>query len=138
MCVRLVLFVVQEIEPRVAEELCRLFPMDEGIDMTPILRKSKEAARLVRPRVTHTVRRREALPPPPPPPHIRPLPRSFGTAGRAGHNNSHISGRYTGLCSSCLGLMNRLIELVTYWTVTYVRVAKASFNGSDVVVFTVS
>lgn len=127
---------MQEVEPRVAEELCRLFPMDEGIDMTPILRKSKEAARLVRPRVAHSVRRREALPPPPP--HIRPLPRSFGTTGRAGHNNSHISGRYTGLCSSCLGLMNRLIELVTCWTVTYVRVAKASFNGSDAVVFTVS
>ncbi|KAJ8688254.1 hypothetical protein QAD02_024049 [Eretmocerus hayati] len=37
----------QEIEPRVAEELCRLFPEDEGIDMTPILRKSKEAAKHV-------------------------------------------------------------------------------------------
>jgi hypothetical protein len=82
----------QEIEPRVAEELCRLFPMDEGIDMTPILRKSKEAARLVRPRLAHSVRRREGLAPPPPPPHIRPPPRSFGTTGRAGHNNSHISG----------------------------------------------
>ncbi|XP_069694562.1 YTH domain-containing protein 1-like isoform X2 [Periplaneta americana] len=82
----------QEIEPRVAEELCRLFPMDEGIDMTPILRKSKEAARLVRPRMSRSVRRREALPPPP---HIRSLPRSFGTPGRAGHNNNnnHISGR---------------------------------------------
>ncbi|PNF28522.1 hypothetical protein B7P43_G14621 [Cryptotermes secundus] len=77
----------QEIEPRVAEELCRLFPVDEGIDMTPILRKSKEAARLVRP---HSVRRREGLPPPP---HLRSLPRSFGTPGRAGHNNNHhISG----------------------------------------------
>lgn len=28
----------QEIEPRVAEELCRLFPQDEGIEVTPILR----------------------------------------------------------------------------------------------------
>ncbi|XP_066586290.1 YTH domain-containing protein 1 [Prorops nasuta] len=37
----------QEIEPRVAEELCRLFPEDEGIEMTPILRKSKEAAKYV-------------------------------------------------------------------------------------------
>ncbi|XP_015587583.1 YTH domain-containing protein 1 [Cephus cinctus] len=37
----------QEIEPRVAEELCRLFPEDEGIEMTPILRKSKEAAKNV-------------------------------------------------------------------------------------------
>ena len=29
----------------VAEELCRLFPPDDNIDMTPILRQSKEAAR---------------------------------------------------------------------------------------------
>ncbi|XP_063363696.1 YTH domain-containing protein 1 [Cydia amplana] len=35
----------QEIEPKVAEELCRLFPEDEGIEMTPILRKSKEASK---------------------------------------------------------------------------------------------
>ncbi|PSN56426.1 hypothetical protein C0J52_09540, partial [Blattella germanica] len=98
----------QEIEPRVGEELCRLFPMDEGIDMTPILRKSKEAARLVRPRTSRS-RRREALAPPA---HIRQL----RTPGRAGHN-SHISGRYSGLCSSCLGLMIHLIESVTFWTV---------------------
>ncbi|XP_066996787.2 YTH domain-containing protein 1 isoform X1 [Anabrus simplex] len=77
----------QEIEPRVAEELCRLFPMDEGIDMTPILRKSKEAARILRPRSHGS--------------HSRPLHRSFGGPGR-GH--SHNTGRYTGLCSSCLGL----------------------------------
>lgn len=35
----------QEIEPKVAEELCRLFPEDEGIEMTPVLRKSKEASK---------------------------------------------------------------------------------------------
>ncbi|CAB4069933.1 YTHDC1 [Lepeophtheirus salmonis] len=35
----------QEIEPRVAEELCRLFSPDDTVDMTPILRKSKAAAR---------------------------------------------------------------------------------------------
>ena len=103
------MYILQEIEPRVAEELCRLFPIDEGIDMTPILRKSKEAARLVRPRTSRSSRRREAMAPPA---HIRQL----RTPGRAGHNN-HISGRYTGLCSSCLGLMNRMIELVTFWTV---------------------
>ena len=80
--------VLQEIEPRVAEELCRLFPVDEGIDMTPILRKSKEAARLVRPRSSHL--------------------RQLRTPGRPGH----ISGRYTGLSSSCLRLMNRVV-----WTV---------------------
>ncbi|XP_069174077.1 YTH domain-containing protein 1 isoform X2 [Procambarus clarkii] len=36
----------QEIEPRVAEELCRLFPKDEGINLTPVLHKSKRAARV--------------------------------------------------------------------------------------------
>ncbi|XP_065339156.1 YTH domain-containing protein 1 [Cloeon dipterum] len=35
----------QEIEPRVAEELCRLFSEDHNIDMTPILRKSKAASK---------------------------------------------------------------------------------------------
>ena len=30
---------------RVAEELCRLFNEDKTVDMTPILRRSKEAAR---------------------------------------------------------------------------------------------
>jgi len=35
----------QEIEPRVAEELCRLFPCDDNVEMTPILRKSKDSAR---------------------------------------------------------------------------------------------
>jgi len=38
----------QEIEPKVAEELCRLFPEDPTVDMTPILRRSKEAARVQR------------------------------------------------------------------------------------------
>ena len=35
----------QEIEPKVAEELCRLFPEDEGIEITPILRLAKESAK---------------------------------------------------------------------------------------------
>ncbi|XP_044735510.1 YTH domain-containing protein 1 [Chrysoperla carnea] len=47
----------QEIEPRVAEELCRLFPQDEGIEMTPILRKSKDAARLARAHHRHPTAR---------------------------------------------------------------------------------
>lgn len=38
----------QEIEPKVAEELCRLFPEDETIEMTPVLRKSKEMAKKLR------------------------------------------------------------------------------------------
>ncbi|XP_014474127.1 PREDICTED: YTH domain-containing protein 1 isoform X1 [Dinoponera quadriceps] len=48
----------QEIEPRVAEELCRLFPEDEGIEMTPILRKSKEAGK----NVTKSSRHRDNKP----------------------------------------------------------------------------
>jgi len=40
----------QEIEPSIAEELCKLFPVDPGIEMTPILRRSKESARQQRDR----------------------------------------------------------------------------------------
>lgn len=40
----------QEIEPRVAEELCRLFPKDDGVNLTPVLHKSKTAARVARAR----------------------------------------------------------------------------------------
>jgi len=35
----------QEIQPKVGEELCRKFAEDKSVDITPILRKSKEAAR---------------------------------------------------------------------------------------------
>lgn len=38
----------QEIESKVGAELCRLFPEDTSIDLTPILKKSKESARLLR------------------------------------------------------------------------------------------
>ncbi|KNC25430.1 hypothetical protein FF38_02612 [Lucilia cuprina] len=38
----------QEIEPKVGAELCRLFPEDEKIELTPILRKSKETAKVMR------------------------------------------------------------------------------------------
>lgn len=38
----------QEIEPKVGAELCRLFPEDEKIELTPILRKSKETAKIMR------------------------------------------------------------------------------------------
>ncbi|XP_030386068.1 YTH domain-containing protein 1 [Scaptodrosophila lebanonensis] len=37
----------QEIEPKVAAELCRLFPQDD-IELTPILRKSKAASHMMR------------------------------------------------------------------------------------------
>ena len=35
----------QEIQPKVGEELGRLFTEDKSVDLTPVLRKSKEAAR---------------------------------------------------------------------------------------------
>lgn len=38
----------QEIEGKVGAELCRLFPEDEAVDMTPILKRSKEAAKVLR------------------------------------------------------------------------------------------
>lgn len=38
----------QEIEPKVGAELCRLFPEDEGVDLMPVLKKSKESARLLK------------------------------------------------------------------------------------------
>lgn len=38
----------QEIEPKVGADLCRLFEEDESIDLTPILKKSKESARVLR------------------------------------------------------------------------------------------
>ncbi|XP_014248285.1 YTH domain-containing protein 1 [Cimex lectularius] len=40
----------QEIETRVARALCRMFPEDENIELTPILRKSKAFARKLRER----------------------------------------------------------------------------------------
>jgi len=40
----------QEIEPSIAENICRLFVTDTAIDMTPILRRSKESARRQRSR----------------------------------------------------------------------------------------
>lgn len=38
----------QEIEPKVGSELCRLFPEDENVELTPILKKSKEASKLLK------------------------------------------------------------------------------------------
>ncbi|XP_005179046.1 YTH domain-containing protein 1 [Musca domestica] len=38
----------QEIEPKVGAELCRLFPEDEKVELTPILRKSKATAKMMR------------------------------------------------------------------------------------------
>lgn len=40
----------QEIEGKVGADLCRLFPEDDAVDMTPILKRSKEAAKGLRER----------------------------------------------------------------------------------------
>lgn len=56
----LITFIFLHYLTEVAEELCRLFPVDSSIDMTPILRKSKEAARLQRAKAPEE--RRKAIP----------------------------------------------------------------------------
>jgi hypothetical protein len=38
---------LKEIEPHVASELCRLFPMDGGVPWNDVLKKSKETAKTV-------------------------------------------------------------------------------------------
>lgn len=38
----------QEIEPKVAQELCKLFPEDDAIELLPILKKAKESGRILR------------------------------------------------------------------------------------------
>ncbi|XP_017058042.1 YTH domain-containing protein 1 [Drosophila ficusphila] len=45
----------QEIEPKIGGELCRLFPEDEQIELTPILKKSKETARVMREKGIHVI-----------------------------------------------------------------------------------
>nr|XP_044250530.1 YTH domain-containing protein 1 [Drosophila takahashii] len=45
----------QEIEPKIGAELCRLFPEDEQIELTPILKKSKETARVMREKGIHVI-----------------------------------------------------------------------------------
>ncbi|KAI8039356.1 YTH domain-containing protein 1 [Drosophila gunungcola] len=45
----------QEIEPKIGGELCRLFPEDELIELTPILKKSKETARVMREKGIHVI-----------------------------------------------------------------------------------
>eukprot|EP00096_Caligus_rogercresseyi_P015261 TRINITY_DN7713_c0_g1_i1.p1 TRINITY_DN7713_c0_g1~~TRINITY_DN7713_c0_g1_i1.p1 ORF type:complete len:363 (-),score=98.41 TRINITY_DN7713_c0_g1_i1:137-1225(-) len=71
----------QEIEPRVAEELCRLFPPDDSVDMTPILRKSKAAAR------EHRMRPKEPVVSP----RRRRVEENFDTRTNI---ESHYSSRY--------------------------------------------
>ncbi|KAM8707855.1 hypothetical protein ACLKA7_014908 [Drosophila subpalustris] len=66
----------QEIEPKIGGELCRLFPEDEQIELTPILRKSKETARVMREKGIHVIYK---------------APRSLSTRGHSGgRGNSQL------------------------------------------------
>ncbi|EDW69180.2 YTH domain-containing protein 1 [Drosophila virilis] len=66
----------QEIEPKIGAELCRLFPEDEQIELTPILRKSKETARVMREKGIHVIYK---------------APRSLSTRGHSsGRGNSQL------------------------------------------------
>lgn len=47
----------QEIEPKVAQELCKLFPEDEAVELSPILKKSKEASKVLREKTERPYRR---------------------------------------------------------------------------------
>ncbi|XP_055376831.1 YTH domain-containing protein 1 isoform X2 [Condylostylus longicornis] len=64
----------QEIEPKVGAELCRLFPEDEGIELTPVLRKSKETAKIMREKGIRVV-------------HKGPPPRNQSISSRGGRNH---------------------------------------------------
>lgn len=76
----------QEMEPKVGGELCRLFPEDETIEMTPILRKSKENAKSMR---EHGIRMTYRGP-------LRPFPVPFHTLaphrGRGGYRGKRPFG----------------------------------------------
>ncbi|CRK99451.1 CLUMA_CG012698, isoform A [Clunio marinus] len=78
----------QEIEPKVAEELCRLFPEDETIEMMPVLKKSKEMAKQLREKgITPNFRR---------PTNPTFSSRSNGLShrgGRGGGMNNHLDRR---------------------------------------------
>ncbi|XP_060653546.1 YTH domain-containing protein 1 [Drosophila nasuta] len=70
----------QEIEPKIGGELCRLFPEDENIELTPILRKSKETARVMREKGIHVIYK--------PPRSLS--SRGHGGGGGGGRGNSQL------------------------------------------------
>lgn len=61
-------------------ELCRLFPEDESIDLTPILKKSKEAARVLREKGGRI-------------PAYKGPPRTGAARGRGTNNHASVRGR---------------------------------------------
>lgn len=80
----------------VAQDLCRLFPKDASVDMTPILRRSKESARLQRAKPEEE--RRRAIPTSQPlsanrggPPPRPPLERGRGVKRRNDDHNRYPS-----------------------------------------------
>lgn len=75
----------QEIEPKVAEELCRLFPEDTAVEMTPILKKSKEASKQMKEKVASKSFRR-------PPNFTRPTSSMRGRGGGSGGGGGPIRG----------------------------------------------
>ncbi|KAH8300367.1 hypothetical protein KR018_000002, partial [Drosophila ironensis] len=79
----------QEIEPKIGGELCRLFPEDEQIELTPILKKSKETARVMREKGIHVI--------------YKP-PRSLSTRGHGGGGGGG-GGGHRGVGHSQLGPM---------------------------------
>lgn len=78
----------QEIEPKVGAELCRLFPEDESIEMTPILRKSKETAKIMRDKGIHVIYK------PPKSIHSRNVGGGIGGGRNSNHNNNSSSNNY--------------------------------------------
>merc|ERR1719411_1678407 len=95
----------QEIEPSIAENLCRLFATDDGIDMTPILRKSKESARMQRSR-PESERSQDVPPTRPLAERVRPIPsnesrkrsyrESFSSYDSSSRSKYNRSSRYDG------------------------------------------
>lgn len=78
----------QEIEPKVGAELCRLFPEDESIEMTPILRKSKETAKLMRDKGIQVIYK--------PPKNFNVRASGVGTSVRNNNNGSNHYQRFFG------------------------------------------
>ncbi|XP_055628403.1 YTH domain-containing protein 1 [Toxorhynchites rutilus septentrionalis] len=76
----------QEIESKVAEELCRLFPEDTSVEMTPILKKSKEASKQMKEKAASKSFRRQ-------PNFSRP---SSSTRGRGGLGSGNGGGPIRG------------------------------------------
>jgi hypothetical protein len=83
----------------VAEELCRLFPEDQNIDLTPILRKSKAASK----RITSD----------PPQRRVEPRPRR-GTRGRPGRRRGGRPAEF-GRCGLSANKLENWFEKIDFY-----------------------